>query len=152
MEKEFKTVAQNRKAFHDYEVLEKIEAGIELHGTEVKSIREGRINLLDSYAHCDDNELYVYHIHISHYQQGSSANHDPYRKRKLLLHANQIHRLSKEVEQKQLTLIPLQVYFKKQWVKVELGLCKGRKKYDKRQKIAAEESKRRLNQILKTHR
>jgi SsrA-binding protein len=147
--KDFTVVAQNRKALHDYEILERVEAGIELRGTEVKSIRAGRINLLDSYAHGENGELYLYHAHVSPYEQGNRTNHDPYRRRKLLLHGAQIFRLSKEVELKQLALIPLAVYFKKQWVKVEIGLGRGRKKYDKRQKIAAADSKRKINQLLK---
>ena len=145
-----KILAQNRKALHDYEILERFEAGIELQGTEVKSIRAGRINLLDSYGHCEKGQLFVYHLHISPYEHGHSYNHDPYRKRKLLMHGPEIHRLSREVELKQLTLVPLAVYFKKQWVKVEIGLCRGLKKYDKRQKIAREDSKRRLDKLMKS--
>ena len=147
-----KIIARNRKAFHNYEVLEKLEAGIELQGTEVKSIRAGRINLLDSYAVCSNGELRLVHLHISPFEQGNQFNHDPYRQRKLLLHKKQINHLAGEVERKQLTIIPLTVYFKKQWVKIELGLCRGRKKYDKRQKIAAGESKKRLANIMKSSR
>jgi SsrA-binding protein len=139
-----KMVTRNRKAFHDYEILERFEAGIELVGTEVKSIRAGRINLLDSYATCQDGELYVHHIHISPFEQGSLFNHDPYRKRKLLLHRRQIGHLCGEVSRKPLTIVPLAVYFEKQWVKLEIGLARGRKKYDKRQKINKEESKKQL--------
>ncbi len=146
---EKKIIARNRKAFHNYEVLEKIETGIELKGTEVKSIRAGRINLLDSYAVCGSGGLLLNHMHISPFEQGNRFNHDPYRQRKLLLHKRQIIRLRKEIEKKKLTLIPLSVYFKKQWIKLELGLCRGRKKYDKRQKIAAKESKKRLANIMK---
>ncbi len=144
-----KIIARNRKAFHNYEVLEKIEAGVELVGTEVKSIRAGKINLLDSYAVCRTGELFLYHMHISPFEQGNQFNHDPYRIRKLLLHKKEVLRLCGEVERKHLTLIPLSVYFKKQWVKLELGLCRGRKKYDKRRKIAAQESKKRLAKIMK---
>ncbi len=144
-----KIIARNKKAFHDYEVLEKFEAGVELRGTEVKSIRAARINLLDSYALCVDGELFLHHMHISPFEQGSIFNHDPYRKRKLLLHRKEIVRLGSDVEKRHLTLIPLTVYFKDKWVKIELGLCKGRKKYDKRQKIAADESKRRLANVMK---
>ncbi len=146
---EIKIIARNRKAFHDYEVIEKIEAGIELQGTEVKSIRAGRVNLLDSYAAYVRGELLLNHMHISPFEQGNRFNHEPYRTRKLLLHKKEIARLRIEVERKHLTLIPLSVYFKRQWVKMELGLCKGRKKYDKRQKIAAEESKKRLANVMK---
>jgi SsrA-binding protein len=107
-----KIIARNRKAFHNYDVLEKIESGIELQGTEVKSIRAGRINLLDSYAICSKGELILIHMHISPFEQGNQFNHDPYRQRKLLLHKKQIDHLRVEIERKQLTLIPLSVYFK----------------------------------------
>lgn len=147
-----KIIARNKKALHDYDVLEKTETGIELRGTEVKSIRAGGINLLDSYAVCSNGECIIHHMHISPFDKGNRFNHDPYRPRKLLLHKKEITRLRIEVERKQLTLIPLSVYFKEQWVKLELGLCKGRKKYDKRQKIAEAESKRRLAGIMKLSR
>lgn len=142
------TIAQNRKAFHDYEILEKIEAGIALAGSEVKSIRAGKVTLSDSYAQCLHDELFLHNLHISSYERSGLYTPDPGRKRKLLLHKRQIAYLCNEVDRKQLTLIPLSIYFKKQWVKVELGLCRGRKKYDKRQKIAAEESKRRIAQLV----
>jgi len=142
-----KIVARNRKAFHDYDILEKTIAGIELKGTEVKSIRAGRINLSDSYAAVIDNELFLHHLHISPYEQGTIFNVDPYRKRKLLLHKKQIVKLRQEIEKKQLTIIPLMILFERQWVKVELGLCRGRKKYDKRRKIAEEQTKRRLKRL-----
>lgn len=142
-----KTVARNRKAFHDYEILEKFEAGVELTGTEVKSVRAGKINLSDSYAQCSAGELFLHHLHISPYQTASHFNHDPYRRRRLLLHRKQIQRLCREVEQKRLTIVPLQVYFQKQWVKIEIALCKGRKKYDKRQKIAKAEAKRKIRAL-----
>lgn len=147
-----KIISRNRKAYHNYEVLEKIEAGIALKGTEVKSIRHGRINLLDSYALCNNGELLLNHMHISPFEQGNRFNHDPYRTRKLLLHRKQIVRLGNEINRKKLTIIPLTVYMKKQWVKIELGLCRGRKKYDKRQKIAADESKKRIAKIMKMKR
>lgn len=145
-----KVIARNKKAFRDYDILEKVESGIELQGTEVKSIRAGRINLLDSYALCSDRgELYIHRMHISAFQQASFYSHDPYRTRKLLLRKKQIIHFCSQVERKHLTIIPLSVYFKRQWVKIELGLCRGRKKYDKRQKIAAEENKRRLSAVMK---
>jgi SsrA-binding protein len=147
-----KITARNRKAFHDYDILEKVVAGIELQGTEVKSVRAGRVNLLDSYATYSEGELYIQHMHISPFEQGSIYNHDPYRKRKLLLHRRQIEHLGGEVTRKHLTIVPLTIFFERQWVKVELGLCRGRKKYDKRQKIAAEESKRRLDALVKSRR
>jgi len=143
------TIAQNRKAYHDYEILEKVEAGIVLCGSEVKAIRAGKVNLSDSYAQStDDGELYIHHMHISPYDHVSFSVPDPYRKRKLLLKKKQIFHLTTEVERKQLTLIPLSMYFKKQWVKVEIALCRGRKKWDKRQKIAENESKRKLQQLM----
>lgn len=144
-----KIVTKNRKAYHNYEVIEKIEAGIVLQGTEVKSIRAGRINLLDSYGICTSGEIILNHMHISPFEQGNRYNHDPYRARKLLLHKKQIVHLRNEIERKKLTLIPLAVYFKKHWVKLEIGLCRGKKKYDKRQKLSTDESKKRIANIMK---
>ncbi len=150
--KAMSTIAQNRKAYHDYEVIEKVEAGIALAGSEVKSIRAGKINLADSFAQCLHGELFLNNLHISTYERSGLYTPDPARKRKLLLHKRQIAYLCNEVDRKQLTLIPLSVYFKKQWVKVELGLCRGLKKYDKRQKIAKEESKRQIAQLVRNRR
>jgi SsrA-binding protein len=147
-----KLIARNKKALHDYEVLEKVEAGIELQGTEVKSVRAGKVNLADSYATGSGGEVYVHHMHISPFESGNRYNHDPYRKRKLLLHKSQILRWSKEVDRQRLTIVPLSVYFDRQWVKVELGLCKGKRKYDKRQQIAKEASKRHLDRLVKSRR
>ena len=144
-----KIAAKNNKAFHDYEVLEKTEAGIMLTGAEVKSIRAGRISLADSYAVCIAGEMYVNHLHISSYARVGAYMPEPMRRRKLLLHKKQITYLSAEVDRKQLALIPLAVYFKDQWVKIELGLCRGRKKYDKRQKIAEQEAKKKIAQLVK---
>ncbi|MDR0306141.1 MAG: SsrA-binding protein SmpB [Chitinispirillales bacterium] len=143
-----KIIARNNKAFHDYEVIDKVEVGIMLTGAEVKSIRAGRVNLLDSYAFCSRGEMYINHLHISSYERGGAYTPEPYRRRKLLLHRKQIEYYCAEVERKQLTLVPLSIYFKEQWVKIELGLCKGRKKHDKRQKIAEQESKKRISQIM----
>ncbi len=142
-----KLVANNRKAFHDYEVLEKVETGIALTGSEVKSIRAGKINITEAYAQCREDGLFINNLHISPYDRQGMYAPDPYRKRRLLLHKREIIHLSAEVERKRLTLIPLSMYFKNQWVKIELGLCRGRRKYDKREKIAAQESKRRLAQL-----
>jgi SsrA-binding protein len=142
-----KLIANNRKAFHDYEVLEKVETGISLTGSEVKSIRAGKINITEAYAQCHDGGLFISNLHISPYKQQGMYAPDPLRKRRLLLHKKEINHLLAEVERKRLTLIPLSMYFKNQWVKIELGLCRGMKKYDKRQKIADEESKRRLAQL-----
>lgn len=145
-----KIIARNRKALRDYEILEKVESGIELKGTEVKSIRLGHINLLDCYAVLSKDELILKHLHISPFEQGNIFNHDPYRNRKLLLHKKEIRRLGEQIERKHLTLIPLSVYFKKQWVKIELGLCRGKKKYDKRNAIREKESKKRLSNIMRS--
>lgn len=145
-------VAKNRKALHDYEILEKVEAGIELRGSEVKSVRAGSLNLADCYAQCIDGEMFVNHMHISPYGSSGMYAPDPCRRRKLLLHGKQIAHLCAEVERKRLTLIPLNVYFVKQWVKVEIGLCRGRKKYDKREAVAERESKQRLAALVKARR
>ncbi len=142
-------IAQNKKAFHDYEVLERVEAGVALLGTEVKSVRQGGISITDTFATCENGELFVHHMHINPYQQKGFKVPEPYRKRKLLLHKLEILRISAEVERKHLTIIPLKVYFDKQWVKIELGICRGMKMYDKRDKIASEESKRRLAQLMR---
>ncbi|MBN1984173.1 MAG: SsrA-binding protein SmpB [Chitinivibrionales bacterium] len=144
-----KKIAQNKKAYHDYEILEKFETGIALRGTEVKSIRAGHVSLSDSFAFFKNGEIFIHHFHISPFEFANRFNHDPYRNRKLLLHKRQIQQVILQVERKGLTLIPLSVYFKNEWVKVELGLCKGLKKYDKRDKIASEETKKRLARIMK---
>jgi SsrA-binding protein len=141
-------IAKNRKAFHDYEIIEKFEAGIALCGSEVKAIRAGKVNLSDSFAQCVHGEMFINHLHISSYEHVSYNMPDPFRKRKLLLKKNQITYLENEVERKQLTIVPLSLYFKKQWVKIELALCRGRKKWDKRQKIAENESKRKLREFI----
>jgi SsrA-binding protein len=148
-EKNIKIIAQNKKAFHDYEILERLEAGIVLLGSEVKSIRKGEISLADSYVLYENGEMFVHHMHINPFQQKGFTVPVPYRKRKLLLHASQIKWLASEVERKNLTIIPLKVYFDKKHVKLEIGLCRGLKKFDKREKIAKEEEKKRLEQIMK---
>jgi SsrA-binding protein len=144
-----KIVARNKKALHDYEIVDKVVAGIALSGSEVKSARAGKVTLADSYASCSNGEMFINHMHIAPYEQAVAYAHDPYRKRKLLLHKKQILQFSAEMDQKHLTMIPLMVYFEKQWVKVELGLGKGLKKWDKREKIAKEESKKHLAQLMK---
>lgn len=136
------TVVTNRKARHDYHVLESIEAGLVLTGTEVKSLRQRRANLTDGYAHMDGGEMWLHGMHISPYEQGSYANVDPVRKRKLLLHRDEIRRLAGKVKDKGMTLIPLRVYFRKNRAKVELGVCRGKKSYDKREDIARRETER----------
>jgi SsrA-binding protein len=126
-----KVVATNRKAFHDYFIEERYEAGIMLHGTEVKSLREGRVNLQDSYASVRGSEIFLHQCHISPYSHGNIMNHDPTRVRKLLLHKSEIHKLLGKTQQKGLTLVPLRIYFSKRgYAKVELGLAKGKKLYE----------------------
>lgn len=139
-----KIIAQNRRAFHDYEILDKFEAGIVLYGSEVKSIRAGKVNLSDSYAKCVDGEIFIYNLHISTYAHAGIDKPEETRKRKLLLNKREILYLQQETERKQLTIIPLSMYFKNKWIKVEIALCRGRKKWDKREKIAEKEQKRDL--------
>ncbi len=144
-----KQVAQNRKAFHDYFVLERFEAGIELCGTEVKSIRMGALNLKDSYCTIKDGELFVRSMHISPYEKGNIFNRDPMRSRRLLMHRKEINKLAARVKQEGLTLIPLSVYFKDSRVKLELGLCKGKKLYDKRESAAVRDANRNIDRAMK---
>ena len=145
----FKVVTTNRKAHHDYHILDRIEAGIALQGTEVKSLRAGRINLKDSYAELRGAELYLIGVHINPYEQGNRANHEPERERKLLLHRREILRLGQKAREKGLTIVPLRVYFKANRVKVELALVKGKRAYDKRVAIAHREAKRDLDRAFK---
>lgn len=144
-----KTIAQNKKAFHDYFVIESIEAGIELCGTEVKSVRGGRVNLKDTWCSVDDGELYIKGMHISPYEQGNIFNRDPMRVRRLLMHKREIMRLYGTVKQEGYSLIPLSLYFKGSRVKVQVGLCKGKKLYDKRADIAAKDAKRNIERHMK---
>jgi SsrA-binding protein len=125
-------IARNKKALHNYEIIEKVVAGIVLSGSEVKSIRAGKISLADSYASCSNGEMFINHMHIAPYGHTNSFSPDTYRKRKLLLNKKQIYRYYGEMEKKHLTMVPLMVYFDRQWIKVELGLGKGLKKYDNR--------------------
>ena len=141
-----KIVATNRKARHEYFIEDTIEAGIALKGTEVKSIRQGRINVKESYAVIENGEVFVYGMHISPYEQGNIYNVDPVRKRKLLLHKKEIRRLAAEVMQKGYTLVPLTVYIRDGLVKVELAVAKGKKLYDKREDIARRDAERRMQQ------
>ena len=129
----FKTIAENRKARHEYFVIESMETGIELVGTEVKSLRLGQVNLKDSWCSIDNGELFIKGMHISPYEKGNIFNRDPIRVRKLLMHRKEINRLFGKIKQDGLTLIPLSLYFKGSRVKVQLGLCKGKKLYDKRE-------------------
>jgi SsrA-binding protein len=145
-----KVVATNRKAFHDYFIEERYEAGIMLHGTEVKSLREGRVNLQDSYASVRGSEIFLHQCHISPYSHGNIMNHDPTRVRKLLLHKSEIHKLLGKTQQKGLTLVPLRIYFSKRgYAKVELGLAKGKKLYDRRETIKSREAGREVQRAIK---
>ena len=144
-----KTIADNRKARHDYFVLESYEAGIELTGTEVKSIREGGLNLKDSWISIDDGEAYIKQMHISPYEKGNIFNKDPLRTRKLLMHKREIMKLLGQVKQDGLTLIPISVYLKGSRVKVQVGLCKGKKLHDKRDAMAQRDAKRTIDRELK---
>ncbi|MEG1316723.1 MAG: SsrA-binding protein SmpB [Oscillospiraceae bacterium] len=144
-----KQIAQNRKAFHDYLVLERFEAGIELCGTEVKSIRAGTINLKDSYCTIKDGELFVRSMHISPYEKGNIFNRDPLRSRRLLMHKREINKLQARIMQDGLTLIPLSIYFKDSRVKLELGLCQGKKLHDKREADAKRGAAREIERAIK---
>ena len=147
-----KIAAQNKKAFHDYFVLDRYEAGIELCGTEVKSIRAGQLNLKDSYAQVRDGELLLFGMHVSPYAQGNIFNHDPDRPKRLLLHKREINKLHALVKQDGYALIPLSVYFKDARVKVEVGVCKGKKNYDKREDAAKRDAKREIDRAMKARR
>lgn len=144
-----KQIAQNRKAFHDYFVLERFEAGIELFGTEVKSIRLGQVNLKDSYCTIKDGELFARGMHISPYEKGNIFNRDPMRPKRLLMHKREILKLNARVMQDGVALIPLSLYLKDGRVKVELGLCKGKKLYDKRAASADKDAKREMDRAIK---
>lgn len=144
-----KVMARNREAYHEYFVEEEIEAGIELCGTEVKSIRQGTLNLKDSWCGIKDGEMIVNQLHISPYEKGNIFNRDSKRPRRLLLHKREIMRLYGKVKQDGCTLIPLSVYFKGSRVKVKIGLCKGKKLYDKRQAAAEKDAKRQIDRAMK---
>jgi SsrA-binding protein len=144
-----KTVSLNRKAYHDYRILESVEAGIALTGTEVKSIRAGRVNIRDGYARPEEGELWLFNTHIALYEGGNRYNHEPTRPRKLLLHRKQINALAAKVMQKGFTIVPLKLYFKNGNAKVELGLARGKKLYDKRQSIARRETEREMERTMK---
>ncbi|MBQ7122612.1 MAG: SsrA-binding protein SmpB [Clostridia bacterium] len=144
-----KVIAQNKKAYHDYFVLEKLEAGIELFGTEVKSIRQGKINLKDSWCFVKDGEMFVNGMHISPYEQGNIFNRDPLRTKRLLLHKKEIRRFHAQVKQEGLAIVPLSVYFSKGRAKVEIGLCKGKKLYDKREVAAKKDAQRTIERNLR---
>ncbi len=147
--KALRTIAQNKKAFHDYFVEESMEAGIELAGTEVKSLRQGRVNLKDSWCSVVNGELLLNGVHISPYEQGNIFNRDPIRVRRLLMHRREIMRLFGLVKQDGYSLIPLSLYFKGSRVKVQVGLCKGKKNYDKRADMAERAAKRDMERAIK---
>ncbi len=144
-----KLIAQNKKAYHDYFVDDEIEAGIELAGTEVKSVRLGRVNLKDSYISCKTGEAILIGMHISPYEPGSIYNHDPLRSRRLLLHRKEINKLIGLTSQQGCTLIPLKLYFKGQYVKLSVGICRGKKNYDKRAAVAERDAKRNMDRAVR---
>lgn len=148
---EGKLIAQNRKARHDYTVVDTMEAGIVLQGTEIKSIRNGRINLKDGFARIRNGEAYLLNVHISPYEQGNIFNHDPLRTRKLLLHKKQIAKLITETKNTGITIVPLKVYIRNGYAKVLIGLAKGKKQYDKREDLKRKEINREINRTLKNN-
>jgi SsrA-binding protein len=142
-------VAANRRALHDYEVLKRVEAGLVLMGSEIKSIRQGRVNLREAYARADHNELWLFNAHISQYAPAGPLGHEPTRKRKLLLHKSQIHELSRAQDEQGLTLVPLSLYLKDGRAKVELALVRGRKRYDKRAVLAKRDADREVARAVR---
>ena len=150
MNKDNKIIAKNPNAYHNYEILETIEAGIVLYGTEIKSIRAGKVNLKDSYATIEKNgEVYVYSMNISHYEHGNIFNKDPLRPKKLLLNKKEIHKLIGMITQKGYTLVPTKIYFKGNFVKLELGVGRGKKLYDKREDLKKKEAQRKMERYMK---
>ena len=145
-------IAENRKAFHDYHVVETFEAGIVLLGTEVKSIREGRVNLRDSYARVEDGEVFLYNVNISSYSHRGYADHEALRRRKLLLHKSEVRKLIGKTVERGMTLVPLRLYFKDGRVKVALSLAKGKKEYDKRETTKRREAERETRAAIKSRR
>jgi SsrA-binding protein len=145
-----KAVVTNRKAYHDYFIEEKFEAGIMLQGTEVKSLRDGRVNLQDSYASVREGQIFLHHCHISPYSHGNLSNHEPLRTRKLLLHRKEINKLLVKTQQQGLTIIPLRIYFSKRGLaKVEIGLAKGKKQHDRRESDKTREASREVERAMK---
>lgn len=144
-----KIVAQNKKAYHDYFILDTYEAGIELQGTEIKSIRKGSINLKDSFIRIRNDEAFIDNMHIAPYEQGNRFNHEPLRQRKLLLHKKEIKKLQKELKENGLTIVPTKLYFNTSKLKVEIALARGKKLYDKRQDLKEKDSKRDIEKALK---
>jgi SsrA-binding protein len=151
-EKAQSNIAENRKAFHDFHLLETFEAGLVLLGTEVKAIREGRVNLRDSFARVEDGEVYIYNVHISPYSHRGYADHEPLRRRKLLLHRSEIRKLIGKTVEKGMTLVPTRLYFKNGRVKVAVALAKGKKDYDKRETERRREADRETRAAIKSRR
>ena len=151
-EKAQTSIAENRKAFHDFHLLETFEAGIVLLGTEVKAIREGRVNLRDSFARVEDGEVFLYNVNISPYSHRGYADHEPLRRRKLLLHRDEIRKLIGKTVEKGMTLVPVRLYYKKGRVKVAVSLAKGKKEYDKRETIKRREADRETRAAIKSWR
>jgi SsrA-binding protein len=149
MAEKLQRIAQNKKAYHDYFILEEYEAGIELFGTEVKSIRQGRVNLKDSWCSVKNGEIFVNGMHVSPYEQGNIFNRDPVRQRRLLMHKREIMRLFGESKQQGLAIVPLSLYFKNGRAKLAIGLCKGKKLYDKREAAAERDAKRDMERGLR---
>jgi SsrA-binding protein len=143
-----KVVASNRKAYHDYAILDTFEAGMQLTGTEVKSLRMGRASLVDAFGHENNGELFLHGMHIPEYTQGTWTNHEPRRVRKLLLNRAEIHKLIGKLKESGLTIVPLSVYFNDGWAKVEIGLAKGKKAYDKRQDMASRDAQREITKAM----
>lgn len=149
MKKQSGTIVSNRRARRNYDVMDTVEAGLVLTGTEIKAIREGRVNLSDAYGKPENGELWLVNAHIAQYSAGSRNNHDPTRPRKLLLHKDEIARLSRQVSERGLTLVPMRLYIRRHRAKVELGIARGRKLYDKRRAIIEREREREAQQALK---
>ena len=148
-EKGSRLIANNKKAYHDYFIEETYEAGIALHGTEVKSLRMGRCSIKESFVRIENEEVYIYGMHISPYEKGNIFNRDPLRVKKLLLHKSEIRKMKGKIAEKGYTLVPLKVYFNRSLVKVEIGLAKGKKLYDKRQDIAKKDQRREAERDFK---
>ena len=144
-----KMIANNKKAYHDYFILDTYEAGIVLHGTEVKSLRMGKCSIKEAFVRIENGQVYIYGMHISPYEKGNIFNKDPLRQRKLLMHRREIDKLLSKIKEKGFTLVPLQVYFKGSLVKVEIGLARGKKLYDKRDDIAKKDAKREMERSFK---
>jgi SsrA-binding protein len=144
-----KLISDNRRARHEYEILDVLECGIQLQGTEVKSMRNGQCTLQDAFARIEDGEVWLYNCYIAPYDHGNRFNHEPRRKRRLLLHSKQILKLHQKIKEKGLTLIPLKIFFKRNWVKVDLAMARGKQLHDKRESIAKRETKRQLDKLSK---